>query len=147
MKLSVLFSLTTIASAQILNTDSNAFGASILRGVLTKVGIQESTISRILKRDEREPAENVFDLTDANFQTILSTGSLNPFAESLADDTIWVITVYGNDGVSNMFTNASDSIARTNASTYGGTLSDKMRFARINYQTETILPTLMWIWK
>lgn len=34
-----------------------------------------------------------------------------------------------------------------NSSESGGTLPSSMKFARINYATETILPTRMWLWK
>lgn len=37
------------------------------------------------------------DLTDDNWEAILRTGTANPLASPLPDDTVWVITVYGPD--------------------------------------------------
>lgn len=42
---------------------------------------------------------------------------------------------------------AADDTATHNSSEAGGTLPKNMRFARINYGTETVLPTRLWLWK
>lgn len=100
---------------------------------------------------------------------MLRTGTYNPLGLSLDEDTTWVITVYGPDQcvlreqscaqggaeelithhrrVSKMFLSASDIVARYNSSEAGGTLPANMRFARIDYATETVLPTRLWLWK
>lgn len=46
-----------------------------------------------------------------------------------------------------MMMNASNGVAMFNSSESGGTLPSSMKFARINYATETILTTRMWLWK
>lgn len=42
---------------------------------------------------------------------------------------------------------ASDAVAQFNSSGAGGTLPKNLRFGRINYATETVLPTRWWMWK
>lgn len=42
---------------------------------------------------------------------------------------------------------ASDATARYNSSAAGGELPTDMRFARIDYQTETVLPSVFNLWK
>lgn len=38
------------------------------------------------------------DLTDDNYETVLATGTTdNPFAPTLPEDDVWVITVFGPD--------------------------------------------------
>lgn len=44
-------------------------------------------------------------------------------------------------------TKAFDEVALKNSSEGGGSLPSNYRFARINYNTETILPTRWWMWK
>lgn len=46
-----------------------------------------------------------------------------------------------------MMLNASDSVALYNSSDAGGSLPTKMKFARLDYGKETVLPTLLWLWK
>lgn len=43
--------------------------------------------------------------------------------------------------------NATDGVAMYNSSDAGGTLPSSMKFARMDYGTETILPTRLWLWK
>lgn len=141
-----LLALAASASAQ-LDGRSNPFGAGIVRSITSKLGIKSETVDRFLLTTKRAPALNVIELTDHNWEAVLRTGTDNPLAEALPASTIWVITVYGQDGVSPIFLNATEEVAAVNASDFGGTLSSDMRFARIDYQTETILPTLFWLWR
>lgn len=92
----------TFVSAQ-LDGASNPFGANVLRSVLARVGVKESTVDRILKQEGKPKAEGVIDLNDSNWEAVLRTGTVNPLASALPISTIWVITVYGQDGVSPMF--------------------------------------------
>lgn len=46
-----------------------------------------------------------------------------------------------------MMLKASDATARYNSSAAGGELPSDMRFARIDYSVETILPSLFNLWK
>lgn len=116
-----------------LDADSNVYGASILTKVLSSVGFKAETISKILVSSTskmRQPLDNVHDLTDDNFARILKSGEANALSQMvLPVSVVWVISVYGNDGVSPLFVNASDAVAM-NSSQYGVTLSKNMRFAR-----------------
>ena len=58
-----------------------------------------------------------------------------------------MITVYGPDGVSNVMLAATDAVAEFNSSQAGGTLPANMRFGRIDYAAQTVLPTLWWLWR
>lgn len=44
-------------------------------------------------------------------------------------------------------TKAFDDLVNTNSSQGGGSLPSNYRYGRINYNTETILPTRWWMWK
>jgi hypothetical protein len=127
----LLFLLTV--SGQ-LDADSNVYGASILTNVLSSVGFKAETISKILvssTSNMRKPLDNVHDLTDQNWARILRTGNDNPLVQTILPiSAVWVITVYGNDGLSGLFVNASDAVAMNSSQQYGVTLSKNMRFAR-----------------
>lgn len=42
-------------------------------------------------------SEWVVDLDDENWEVLLRTGTHNPLAEPLPEDTVWCISVYGKD--------------------------------------------------
>lgn len=128
--LGVIMTLLVVPASAQLDADSNIYGAAIMKSILSKVGLKGETVDRMFTTTQRQRLANVYDLTDANYETILRTGSDNPLSSVILPvSTIWVITVYGQDGISPMFVNASDSIA-TDASRYGQTLSKNMKFAR-----------------
>lgn len=46
----------------------------------------------------RGGGDRAVDLTDDNYETVLATGTTdNPFAPTLPEDDVWVITVFGPD--------------------------------------------------
>lgn len=49
--------------------------------------------------------------------------------------------------VSRQASEAFEAVALHNSSEGGGDLPKHFRFARLNYNTETVLPTRWWMWK
>lgn len=58
-----------------------------------------------------------------------------------------VLTLCTSDSLSRQFGKAFDDVALYNSSQAGGELPKNFRFARIDYGTETVLPTRWWMWK
>ncbi|GAA5867932.1 hypothetical protein JCM3774_004728 [Rhodotorula dairenensis] len=132
-------------SALYSGTDAVArFG---LRKVLR---LNETQIDRVL-RTETTPLEThpyAVDLTDDNFEAVLATGVTdNPFAPALPKDDIWVITVFGPDPISKPFLEGMNNVSLRHSYPAGGSLPAKMHFARLNYASETVLPTRLWVWR
>lgn len=143
--------LPAIAFAQLATLKAiKDLGNTVVRTGLSKIlRFNETQIDRVMASENSAlpPHEFAVDLTDDNWEAILRTGTANPLASPLPDDTVWVITVYGPDQFSHMLSKATDEVATYNSSAAGGTLPSEMRFARINYNTETVLPTRFWLWK
>ncbi|KAK4702222.1 hypothetical protein P7C70_g4002, partial [Phenoliferia sp. Uapishka_3] len=73
-------------------------GNSAIRKVLSTVLRFNSTqVDRVLTTPKVEAHPYAVDLTDQNWETLLRTGSDDPFGASLPDDTIWCVSVYGQD--------------------------------------------------
>ncbi|GAA5981356.1 hypothetical protein JCM10908_004080 [Rhodotorula pacifica] len=131
-------------SALYSTTDSVArFG---LRKVLR---LNETQIDRVLRTEVTplEPHPYAVDLTDDNFETILATGTENPFAPTLPKDDIWIITVFGPDPISKPFLEGMNNVSLRHSHKAGGSLPANVHFARLNYASETILPTQLWVWR
>lgn len=124
-------------------------GNSIARKVLSTVfRFNDTQVERVMTTKAALPPHDfAVDITDKNWESVLSTGTDNPFDPPLPEDTVWVISVYGADQISKLFMTASDAVAQFNSSGAGGTLPKNLRFGRINYATETVLPTRWWMWK
>ncbi|GAA6038623.1 hypothetical protein JCM8097_009452 [Rhodosporidiobolus ruineniae] len=142
-------SLATAASANPLQAvQDTAFG--VVRGGMKAVlRLNDTQIDRILQPEAKklEPSAHQFDLTDDNYETVLATASDNPFAQPISKDDVWVITVYGPDPISKVFVESMNTVADTNSSSAGGSLPENMRFARLSYARETVLPTKFWLWR
>ncbi|KAI5479234.1 hypothetical protein MNV49_003928 [Pseudohyphozyma bogoriensis] len=140
-----------VANAQFAALEAlQAKGQDLMRfGLANVLRFNESQIERVMApaNTTLPPNDYAVDLTDDNYEAVLRTGTENPLAESLPDDTIWVVTIYGPDQFSKMFTSAFDAVAEFNNSAVGGALPPQMRFARLNYGTETVLSTKWWVWK
>ncbi|BGP44498.1 hypothetical protein JCM10450v2_000312 [Rhodotorula kratochvilovae] len=137
----------TAGPLSFFQTTSQAVVRAGLRNVLR---FNETQIDRILATEETplEPHPYAFDLTDANYETVLATGTENnPFATPLSDDDVWVVTVHGPDPISKHFLKGMDEVALHNSSQAGGTLAPSIHFARLSYARETILPTRWWLWR
>ncbi|GAA6002642.1 hypothetical protein JCM10207_007607 [Rhodosporidiobolus poonsookiae] len=124
-------------------------GTGLVRRGLGKFGLNDTQIDRLLigSATTLEPSPYAVDLTDANWATLLATGTDNPFAKPLGDEDIWVVTVWGSDPVSKPYLEAMDEVMKTNSSAAGGPLPENMRFARLSYNKETVLPTKWWLWR
>ncbi|GAA6046573.1 hypothetical protein JCM3770_006216 [Rhodotorula araucariae] len=129
------------------HTTSQAVVRAGLRSVFR---FNETQIDRFLAAGDAplEPHPYAFDLTDANYETILATGTEdNPFAPPLSEEDVWVITVHGPDPISKVFLKRMDEVAAHNSSQAGGSLAPNVHFARLSYARETILPTRLWLWR
>ncbi|GAA5837201.1 hypothetical protein JCM9279_005614 [Rhodotorula babjevae] len=139
-----------LASAGPLSFFQETSHAVVRSGLRNILRLNETQIDRILATDETplEPHPFAFDLTDENYETVLGTATLdNPFASPLPREDVWVITVHGPDPVSKVFLKGMDEVATYNSSAAGGSLPANMRFARLGYARETILPTRWWLWR
>ncbi|KAL8286253.1 hypothetical protein RQP46_004741 [Phenoliferia psychrophenolica] len=136
----------SVAQFAALQEAGNGLVRKILSGVLR---FNDTQVDRVMvTKSGQDPHPYAVDLTDLNWEEVLRSGSeTNPFAEKLPDDTVWVITMYGTDQVSKLFMAAFNDVATYNSSESGGSLTPEMRFARMDYGTETILSTRMWLWK
>ncbi|GAA5827200.1 hypothetical protein JCM11251_001167 [Rhodosporidiobolus azoricus] len=143
-------SLAPIASANPLDTLKNTGVGIVRQGMKTVLGFNDTQIDKVLTTGEGQKLEknpHAIDLTDDNWETVLATGTVNPFADALGEDDIWVITVYGPDPISKVFIESMEDVASHNSSSAGGTLPEKMHFARLSYARETVLPTKWWLWR
>ncbi|ORY90270.1 hypothetical protein BCR35DRAFT_299873 [Leucosporidium creatinivorum] len=125
-------------------------GRAIGRGVLKNVlRLDDEKVERIMKNEPAQPEPHPYalDLKDDNWETVIRTGTYNPLAAPLEKDTVWIINVYGPDTVSRQASEAFEAVALHNSSEGGGDLPKHFRFARLNYNTETVLPTRWWMWK
>ncbi|GAA5899403.1 uncharacterized protein JCM6883_005209 [Sporobolomyces salmoneus] len=145
-----LTSATCVSAATPLGVISAAGEGVVRFGLRNILRLNETSIEMILNRGERplEPHPYAIDLTDENWYTALATGTPdNAYAPPLPDDTIWVVNVYGPDGVSKAYTEALDFVARHNSSEAGGKLPKQVKFARLSYNQETVLATRWWLWR
>ncbi|GAA5901925.1 hypothetical protein JCM5296_006304 [Sporobolomyces johnsonii] len=137
-------------SATPLDFIQNAGSGLISAGLRNIFRLNETQIDSIVQGGDKPlpPHPYALDLTDENWQTALATGiEDNPFATALPDDNIWVVTVYGPDAISKAYAKAMDEVAMDNSSAAGGDLPSNMRFARLSYGRETVLPTRWWLWR
>ncbi|SCV67947.1 BQ2448_68 [Microbotryum intermedium] len=121
-----------------------------IKGILTGVFKMNATaVDSVLTNQKKGLPDHPFalDLTDDNFDTVFSTGTYTPYSRDLPQDTVWVVHVHGPDPVSRKLGEAFDQVALVNSSQAGGELPSNMRFARLDYNEETFLTTLWWIWK
>ncbi|BGP12358.1 hypothetical protein JCM10213_002038 [Rhodosporidiobolus nylandii] len=118
-------------------------------GMKRVLGFNDTQIERVMQTEAKklEPHPYAVDLTDENWETVLATGTDNPFAQPLAEDTVWVITVFGPDAISKPFVEGMNEVALHNSSAAGGSVPENVRFARLSYAKETILPTKWWLWR
>ncbi|GAA5922824.1 uncharacterized protein JCM15063_003438 [Sporobolomyces koalae] len=148
-----LLALTSITGAYAvspLGIISSVGEGTVRFGLRNILRLNESSIDAILTKGDRplEPHPYALDLTDENWKTALTTGTVdNTFASPLPDDTVWVVNVHGPDAVSLAYTEALDQVARDNSSLAGGSLPKQVRFARLSYNQETVLATRWWLWR
>ncbi|GAA6064211.1 hypothetical protein JCM10212_001624 [Sporobolomyces blumeae] len=146
----VALTSATCASATPLGIISAVGEGAVRFGLRNILRMNDTSIDMILHKGERplQPHPYAIDLTDENYRTALTTGTLdNPFASPLSDDTVWVVNVHGHDAISKAYTDALDQVARENSSMAGGTLPRNVRFARLSYNQETVLATRWWLWR
>ncbi|KAM0747490.1 hypothetical protein T439DRAFT_328729 [Meredithblackwellia eburnea MCA 4105] len=124
-------------------------GNSVARKVLMSVfRMNETQVERILETNTTLPTHPyAVDLTDKNWEAVLRTGTDNPLENPLPDDTVWAVLVHAQDQISKLFVEAFNEVATHNSSASGGSLPPNIKFARLNYGSETILTTRWWLWK
>ncbi|SCZ91360.1 BZ3500_MvSof-1268-A1-R1_Chr1-2g01359 [Microbotryum saponariae] len=126
-----------------------------IKGVLTGVfGINATAVDKVFTNEKKGLPEHPYalDLTDENYDTVFSTGTYTPYSRDLPEDTVWVVHVHGPDperlySISRKLGEAFDQVALVNSSQADGELPSNMRFARLDYNEETFLTTLWWMWK
>ncbi|CEQ38766.1 SPOSA6832_00219 [Sporobolomyces salmonicolor] len=155
VRLARFLGLITLTSALCVSATPLEFiqsaGSGLVSAGLRNIfRLNETQIASIVQGGDKPlpPHPYALDLTDENWQTALATGTEdNPFAIALPDDNIWVVTVYGPDAISKAYAKAMDEVAMDNSSAAGGDLPVNMRFARLSYGRETVLPTRWWLWR
>ncbi|GAA5986688.1 hypothetical protein JCM11641_001363 [Rhodosporidiobolus odoratus] len=142
-------SLAPYSSANPLKSLQDAGSNLVKMGLKRVLGFNETQIERVMKSEAHKLDGHPYavDLTDENWETVLATGSEDPFAKPLGEDAVWVITVYGPDPISKVFVEGTNAVATYNSSAAGGTLPSNLHFARLSYATQTILPTKWWLWR
>ncbi|SGY37763.1 BQ5605_C003g01884 [Microbotryum silenes-dioicae] len=121
-----------------------------IKGVLTGVfGMNATAVDKVFTNEKKGLPKHPYalDLTDENYDTVFSTGTYTPYSRDLSEDTVWVVHVHGPDPISRKLGEAFDQVALVNSSQAGGELPSNMRFARLDYNEETFLTTLWWMWK
>ncbi|KAK4049623.1 hypothetical protein OIO90_005382 [Microbotryomycetes sp. JL221] len=128
-------------------------GQNVVKRILTGVfKMDDKQASDFVKGSKHslEPHPYIYDLTDENWDNVLRSGKDDPFAPSLSalgENTVWIVHVYADDPISKISSKAFEQVASHNSSQAGGTLPSNFRLARINYGSETVLPTRWWLWK
>lgn len=70
-----------------------------------------------------------------------------PEAHALNDDLMGLILCSMLYRVSRVMADAFNNVTAHNSSAAGGELPSNIRFARLNYGSETVLTTRWWMWK
>lgn len=90
VKFARLGALATLCGG-LANAEQPWLSGGLLKGVLTRFGVNSSFIDSALSTEFVRPAAlHVVDITDENWETVLRTGAEDPFGKSLEDDTTWV---------------------------------------------------------